>query len=177
MLRVLTAYHVTNVPVLYNLNGTRQPPPDWTHLYPSTAKDPIFDIGGLFGQPCVFFSTTLNNGILPTTSVYPTNRQAGVKYWRLQVQLEIFDDYRIKLCGEVGNQRHLVMCQPGEFIGNIDVTHNPAYPSYLKRDAQNNWYTNDYSNPNTKYFVNFAFLGLVDLRFFYCTWDVVWKLY
>jgi len=180
MIPVLTAYHVTNAPVVY-LGGIPQPHPDWTELIISEARNAIFDQGGLYGLECAFFTTTRWRGDLPSISVYPRTRQAGVEYWRLQVPLSRFNDYRIKLCVDPYAQGMLVMCQPGEFNGRRDITDDPDN-GFLWRDPQNNWFTNDYSNPTTKYFVNFAVMGSVEFVNFGvlgnvditgCEWDFV----
>jgi len=172
MILVTHAYHVTNVEVIINLDGSVEPHPEWTELTTSPALDRNFDQGGLYGQQCVFFSTTLYSGGLPTISVYPKSiRQAGNKYWRVKVPLSTFNDCIIRWCADVHDQRMLAMCKPDRIIGSIDLTGTPDH-GFLGRDAHNNWYSNDYRNPATKYFVNFAVLGNVDITVG-CEWDDV----
>jgi len=171
---VKTAYHVTN-------QLASRPQPLWTELNAYPAKHRRFDKGGLIGKKLVFFSTTRydyevgkEECCLPTTSIHPIYGEDGERYWRVQVPLERFNDCRIKVCNAMPRmiQKTLVLCKldDADFKKNEDFTNNPN--RYLWRDSKDNkWYTNNYTNPTTPYFVNFAVKGNVDITG--CQWDTV----
>jgi len=164
---VLTAYHETKEPVLYNPDGSKQPHPTWTELKKFMARDEKWDKGFLFGKECVFLSTTRWNGVLPTRGI--TKRPGS--HWRVQVPLERFNDYRIKCCNTNDSQRQYVLCKSEDFKDLRDETDNPDN-GCLWRDAENNWYANEYNNADTHYFVSLVVLEEVVLDTNY-EWDTL----
>jgi len=168
MKQVFYAYHVTNI-------ESTSPKPNWASLSKSKAEDSYFD-DVLYDRDCVFLSTTLYQGRLPTKSVYPTDGESDERYWRVRIPLERFNNHRIRLCNEKSGQIHLVLCKEDndwEFMMCEDVTNKKA-TGYLYRDNENKWFCNDYGDQQTRYFVNIAVLEDLDIRG--CFWDTVQKL-
>ena len=128
--------------------------------------------GGLDEKNCVFLSTTLDQGNLPDVSIYPKDEESG-DYWRVSVPPSHFNQLRIKSCDKQDEQVLLILCSPSDFADCTDVTDDPNN-GYLYRDNQGKWFSNDYSNPNTQYYVNIAILQNVDISG--CEWDSVFKI-
>ena len=160
--------------------------PPFTTLNCTVANDEVYD-GPLVGLPCVFFTTTLYKNNLPTISPYPSGGVPGKSYWRLKVPLRNFENYDMWYCEDIVEpQKRLILT-----TGN-DSFDFETIPRIQRLDKENNpflcvrngrWRTNDWTDPNHRYFVSFVVLNDVDLTFcesnpcndckLHCMWDTV----
>uniref|UniRef100_A0A914Y4S2 Uncharacterized protein n=1 Tax=Panagrolaimus superbus TaxID=310955 RepID=A0A914Y4S2_9BILA len=148
------AYHVTNV-------AAENEKPLFKQLLYTIANDCFYD-GPLVNLPCVFFTTTKRGNDLPFSSTYPTNAKKGSKHWRVKVPLNKFDDYDIYYCKNCQPQQVrllLIKDKDKMFIENItDIEKLDKKDNKWLCHRDGKWYTNDYDNSKTKYFVNFVVL-------------------
>lgn len=163
------AYHVTDLEednqTIYNV------------LIRGCGKSRAYD-GLLVGLPCVFFSTALFNGNLPTLSPYPVFGIPGQKYKRLCVPLQKFEDYKFWHVTDITppqvrliltnseREERLVKGFSRHDICPLDKSSNP----YLMF-SRGKWYSTDRTDQPTKW-VNFSILHDFQIDEV-CYWDYV----
>jgi len=161
------AYHVTD-----RLSTDIQP--DWTELKTGRSRNIIIDetSGTRSSKKCLYLSTSLYKGSLPTYSPHPGKGKKGESYWRVKVPLEKFNDLRIKLYYFRGakKKKEVLLCHSSDHKTYTDITDDQTN-KYLYRDGSKNWFCNEYTCTETNYFVDIILLNDVDIRG--CEWDCV----
>jgi len=150
------AYHVTNLKA-----GWFSKHPDWQRLQWQLADDPVFDGPIIFGAPCVSFTTTLYRSNNPDVTMYPRYGEIDQDYWRINVPLTSFNDYKIILAHKFEKQVRILLLNnrdaesiPQETLQRMNA--DRYFRRVVSKDGDVKYYSNDYYDEDTPYFVNLA---------------------
>ena len=115
-------------------------------------------------EQVLYFSTTLMDGYPPSRTLYPTNGQSNVHYWRVVLPLSQFNNYRI-ICIKIqptqtrAKQATLLLVPPEDLIlnqkvdeaikkGEVNELTGKQNPYLCRNEATKEWRSNSYHHHN-----------------------------